>query len=187
MSSSDDFDAARSLQPRYRRRLEKLVGSKLVTFQPSYLRELAELERFYEPPGGRLPVATVDEEPAGVVGVHLLDPGVGELKRLYVDPEARGLGIGRHLLVAAEAAADLGFDVLRLETHAGHMPATVALYRKLGFREAEPYHSVAGVDGVLTMELRLHRLAAWTGPAISKPQPLAGGRVPRRCTPAPRR
>ena len=131
VSSPDDFDAARSLLPRYRRRLEELVGSELATFQPSSLRELVDLEHFHEPPSARLLVATVDGEPAGVVGVHQLDPGVGELKRLYVAPEARGLGIGRNLVVAAEVAADLGFDVLRLENHTGHMPAAVALYRKL--------------------------------------------------------
>ena len=70
------------------------------------------------------------------------------MKRLYVAPATRGLGLGRHLVVAAvEAAADLGFDVLRLETYAGHMPAAVALYRELDFRVTEPYHSVVGVDG----------------------------------------
>jgi GNAT superfamily N-acetyltransferase len=159
--SPDDFDVARSLLARYRRWLEKIVDGDLATVQPSSLRELADLECFYEPPNGRLLVATVDGEPAGVVGVHRWAPGVGELKRLYVVPEARGLKLGRTLAAAAvEAAADLGFDVLRLETHAGHMPAAVALYRKLGFRETEPYHSVVGVEGVLTMELRLRRLAA---------------------------
>jgi hypothetical protein len=40
------------------------------------------------------------------------------------------------------------------------MPAAVALHRELGFRVTEPYHSVVGVDGMLNMELRLHRLAA---------------------------
>lgn len=40
------------------------------------------------------------------------------------------------------------------------MPAAVALYRELGFRETEPYHSVVGVEGVLTMELGLRRLVA---------------------------
>jgi GNAT superfamily N-acetyltransferase len=159
-SSPNDFDAARSLLARYRRWLEELVGGELATVQPSSLRELADLEHFYEPPSGRLLVATFDGKPSGVVGVHRLDPGVGELKRLYVAPEARGLGIGRDLVVTAvEAAFDLGFDILRLETHAGHMPAAVALYRKLDFRETEPYHSVVGVEEVLTMELWIHCLA----------------------------
>ncbi len=64
------------------------------------------------------------------------------------------------MVAAAEAAFDLGFHVLRLETQAGHMPAAVALYRKLGFRETEPYDSVVGVEEVLTMELWLRPLAA---------------------------
>lgn len=62
--------------------------------------------------------------------------------------------------MAIETAADLGFEVRRPETRAGHMPAAVALYRKMGLRETGPYHSVVDVDGVLAMELRLHRLAA---------------------------
>jgi GNAT superfamily N-acetyltransferase len=135
------------------------VGGDLATVQPSSLRELAGLEYFYEPPSGCLLWWPRPRGPAGVGGVHRLDPGVDELKRLYVAPEARGLG--RHPVVAAvEAAADLGFDVLRLETHAGHMPAAVAQYRKLGFRVTEPYHPVVDVDGVLTIEPQLHRLSA---------------------------
>jgi acetyltransferase (GNAT) family protein len=75
---------------------------------------------------------------------------------MYVAPEARGLGVGRALVAAAvEAAADLGFEVLRLETHADIMPVAVKMYRELGFRDAEPYHSVVGVEGLLTMELHL--------------------------------
>ncbi len=65
------------------------------------------------------------------------------------------------MVAAAEAAFDLDFHVLSLETHAGHMPAAVALYRKLCFRETEPYHSVVDVHGVLTMGLwlQLERLS----------------------------
>jgi hypothetical protein len=72
-------------------------------------------------------------------------------------PGACGLGLGRDLV---GAASELGFDILRLKTHAGHMPAAVALYPKLGYRETEPYHSVVGVEEVHTMEMRLRRLAA---------------------------
>lgn len=63
-SSPDDFDVAGALLARYRRWLE-LVGSDLAAVQPSALRELADLECFYEPPTGRLLVATADGEPAG--------------------------------------------------------------------------------------------------------------------------
>lgn len=151
-----DFDAARSVLARQRGWLEGILGGDLDAFQPSAVHEFAEPERFYRPPDGRLLMAEVDGAPVGVVGLHRLGPGVGELKRMYVDPGARGLGIGRALAVAAvEAAAEMGLDLLRLETHAGHMPVAVAMYRELGFREAEPYHSIVGVEGLLTMELRL--------------------------------
>jgi GNAT superfamily N-acetyltransferase len=117
VSSPNGFDVAGTLLARYRGWLEEIMGGDLAAVQPSSLSELDVLEHFYEPTSGCLLVAAVDGEPAGVVGVHRLDPGVGELKRLYVAPEARGLGLGRHLVVAAvEAAADLGFDVLGLET-----------------------------------------------------------------------
>ena len=166
-SSPRDFNAARSILARQREWLEGLLGGDLATYQPSALREMAELERFYEPPNGWLLVAMVGGEPAGIVGVHRRGPGVGELKRMYVAPEARGLGIGRALAEGAiEAACELGLDVLRLETHAGHMPVAVKIYRKLGFREIESYSdSFVAFDGLLTMELRLsgRRRAKSTG------------------------
>jgi putative acetyltransferase len=156
VSSPGDFDAARSILARQREWLEGLLGGSLATFQPSAVREYVELERFYQPPNGRLLVAMAEGEAVGVVGVHRLGPKVAELKRMYVDREARGLGMGRALAVAAvEVAGEMGFDILRLETHPDHMPAAVRLYQDLGFRETEPYYSVVGVEGLLTMELRL--------------------------------
>lgn len=163
-SSPEDFEAARKILSRQRLWLECVLGGDLAAFQHSAAREFTEPELFYGPPGGILLLAMAVGETVGVVGVHRMSPGVGELKRMYTVPEARGFGVGRALALAAfEAAGDLGFDSLRLETHASHMPVAVEMYRKLGFREIEPYHSVVGVDGLLTMELRLqtHRLSAW--------------------------
>jgi GNAT superfamily N-acetyltransferase len=72
-------------------------------------------------------------------GVRALDePGVGEVKRMFVRPAARGRGLGRRLLGELEAAAaDLGHRVLRLDT-AG---------RLRGFYEAAGYRSIPDYNG----------------------------------------
>ena len=65
--------------------------------------------------------------------------GWGEIKRMYVDPSARGLGLGRRMLQALEeAAAAKGLDPLRLETGTRQQEA-VALYRAAGYTERGPF------------------------------------------------
>jgi putative acetyltransferase len=79
----------------------------------------------------------------------------GELKRLFVDTAARGLGLGRRLVAEAETAArDLGLKELRLETGPELMPA-VRLYRSLGYRERGPFGNYADLPCSLFMEKRL--------------------------------
>jgi putative acetyltransferase len=75
--------------------------------------------------------------------VREVGPRVGELKRMYVAPEARGLGIGRALLVRLEAEArTLGLDRLVLETGTRQAEA-LALYRRAGFTDIPPYGEYA--------------------------------------------
>ena len=58
-----------------------------------------------------------------------------EIKRLWVSPDARGLGLGRRLMDAAEEAArSLGIATLRLDTNSA-LPEAAALYRKSGWAE----------------------------------------------------
>ena len=98
--------------------------------------ELATLPGMYAPPRGRLLL----EPGLGCVGLHPLDGRCVELKRLYVRPAARGTGLGRRLAAAAiDAARDLGYERLRLDTVPATMGAAVALYRSLGFAEIAPY------------------------------------------------
>jgi carbonic anhydrase len=99
-------------------------------------RELRDLRIEYGPPHG---AAFLADEGAGFVGVRRFDDGVAELKRMYVQPAARGGGIGRALAVAAvDAAGALGYRRLRLDTLAS-MGAAVALYLDLGFTDIPPY------------------------------------------------
>ncbi len=109
----DGFDPARSVLPD--------VG------------ELAE-------PRGLLLVARMRGEPVGCGGLRLSTGGPPELKRMWVAPAARGLGLGRRLLRELEEQARLrGAGVVRLETNRA-LAEAIALYRSAGYVEVEPFN-----------------------------------------------
>jgi ribosomal protein S18 acetylase RimI-like enzyme len=120
--------------------------------------ELAELPGAYAPPRGRLYLVHVDGAAAGCVGLRPLDSGHdrSEMKRLYLRPSFRGLGLGRRLaeLVIAEARA-IGYRKLVLDTLA-EMKSARALYADLGFREIRAYYDNP-LPGVLYAELDLRK------------------------------
>jgi putative acetyltransferase len=69
----------------------------------------------------------------GCGAIRVLDPMSAEVKRMYVDPEVRGKGVGRAVMSALEAAARrLGVQRLVLETGV-HQVAAIALYERAGF------------------------------------------------------
>src|SRR6476646_2395165 len=75
-----------------------------------------------------------DEEFEPPDGVLLVALGGGEIRRMYVAPEARGAGVGRTVLEALERwAVELGFDTLRLETGDRLLDA-IRLYERAGYR-----------------------------------------------------
>lgn len=90
-------------------------------------------------PRGTFLLARRGGELAGCVGVRLLEPGITELKRMYVAPHERGSGLGARLLDAAEAAGRaLGGRFMRMETRHDLLAAR-ALYAKHGYAEIAPY------------------------------------------------
>jgi GNAT superfamily N-acetyltransferase len=118
-------------------------------------QELAGLPGDYAPPGGRLLLATLEGEPAGCVALHKLDHDICEMKRLYLRPKFRGKGLGGILVQAIFAEArQIGYLRMRLDTVEPVMKDAVAMYRKLGFREIEPYR-VNPMAGTLYLELVL--------------------------------
>jgi putative acetyltransferase len=105
-------------------------------------------------PNAQFLVARLDGKAVGCIAlVDMLR--YGELKRLFVDAAARGLGLGQRLVAEAETAArDVGLKVLRLETGPELVPA-VKLYRRLGYRERGPFGDYADLSCSLFMEKRL--------------------------------
>jgi GNAT superfamily N-acetyltransferase len=104
--------------------------------------ELAGLPGKYAPPAGELLIARVNGEAGGCVALRALDRATLEMKRLYVRPATRGMGLGKRLVEAAiTSARQLGFVELRLDTLAT-MASAQALYRSLGFAEIPPYGDV---------------------------------------------
>ena len=81
------------------------------------------------------------------MGLRALEPGVGELKHLFVSLDARGHGVARALLLSVErVAVELGIRTILLDTAAPLVEAA-ALYRSAGYREVPAYndnpHAVA--------------------------------------------
>lgn len=96
------------------------------------------------PPAGLLLVATLHAEPVGCGALKFHDGEPAEIKRMWVAPTVRGLGLGRRILADLEAhAAASEVRTLRLETNRA-LGEAIGLYRAAGYREvtafnAEPY------------------------------------------------
>ena len=108
-------------------------------FEPS-LSISADAEEL-TPPAGVFVVARVRGRPIAC-GALKFHPGApAELKRMWVAPEARGIGLGRRLLRELERLArDAGVEFLRLETN-GALGEAIGLYRSSGYREVEAFNA----------------------------------------------
>ncbi|MCB9136242.1 MAG: GNAT family N-acetyltransferase [Anaerolineales bacterium] len=84
-------------------------------------------------------VIWVDGEPAGCGGIQFYGEAYGELKRMYVRPQFRGLGLGKKMIEhLEEVACQRGVNVLRLETGTFQHEA-IGLYEKMGFKQISAF------------------------------------------------
>jgi len=139
-ASAADLDLVRALFREYRAGVD--APECFATFE-------SEVEAL---PEGYLAILLVDD--LGCVALREWAPGTAEVKRLYVRPAGRGLGLARKLVEAAlDRARGLGYQALRLDT-LETMHAAIALYRSMGFEAIERYNDTPG-ERTLFFEKRL--------------------------------
>jgi putative acetyltransferase len=116
--------------------------------------EVDSLPGNYAPPLGRLLLAWEGDEAAGCVALRPLEPGICEMKRLYVRPAYRHSGLGHRLAERiVQEARDAGYGKMRLDTLVT-MARARAIYQSLGFRPISPYRPNP-IEGAVFLELTL--------------------------------
>ena len=118
--------------------------------------EVATLPGAYARPKGRLLLARVAGMPAACAALRPLGAGDGEMKRLYVRPQFRGMGLGRALAeIVIDEARSIGYEHVKLDT-LPQMREAQALYGELGFRDVAPYNDNP-IAGTRFLSLALQR------------------------------
>ncbi|HTH85021.1 GNAT family N-acetyltransferase, partial [Mycobacterium sp.] len=92
------------------------------------------------PPAGLLLVASLHGEPVGCGALIFHPDAVGMVKRMWVAPRIRGLGLGRRLLSELEVRARTqGLRLMRLETR-DELSQAIRMYTTSGYREVDPFN-----------------------------------------------
>lgn len=107
-------------------------------------------------PGGAFLIAQQDDRPVGCGALRpMREPGVAEVKRIYVDPELRGQHIGERILAQLEVfALAFGYHTLRLETGT-RQPAAIRLYERIGYVRISCYGSYQDEPESICFEKRI--------------------------------
>ena len=102
--------------------------------------ELKELSQMYAAPTGGIILCKEDENYIACVAIRKIDAETAELKRMYVQSDKQGKGIGKTILTQAiEMARGCGYQRIRLDT-LDHMTAAINLYKHAGFKLIPAYY-----------------------------------------------
>jgi len=140
-----DLDEVRRLLAAYGRHLaSNPAGAADICIQ-DYDLQLASLPGPFASPTGALFLACVDGQPAGTCALKPVHSSPGEraleMKRLWVEPQFRGLGLGRRLIQASiDFALASGCSAIYLDTVPAAMPEANHLYRAMGFAPVDRYN-----------------------------------------------
>jgi len=134
-AASEEIAAVRALMLEY----HALLGVDLCL--QGFEAEVRDLPGSYAPPRGRLLLAIHAGSAVGCVALHEAGWPRAEMKRLFVRPSGRGLGLGRALVSAVLAqAVAIGYTEVVLDTLPS-MAEAQQLYEQFGFRDIPPYRS----------------------------------------------
>ena len=126
-------------------------------FSPERMQQaLDEVSTKFLLPEGLALIARCEGQPVGCVLAYPLEPGIVEMKRLFVLPSARGKGVGGALIETLGAKMTArGCTTIRLDT-AVFLTDAISLYRRMGFVEIAPYTDIpsGAVPTALFMEWR---------------------------------
>ena len=138
--------------PEVRRLIEDL-DAYMIPMYPAESNHLLDIEALRQP-SMRFFAAVVDGETMGCGGCWLR-ADYAEIKRVYVSPAARGLGLAKKLMqVIEDEARTHGMAIARLETGI-HQPEAIGLYRALGYVDCGPFGEYAQDTYSVFMEKRL--------------------------------
>ncbi|CUJ88510.1 N-acetylglutamate synthase [Ruegeria denitrificans] len=156
------FDAVRRLCWEYRDFLLSLDEKsqrivQTIYSQDKYARVMEAIEAEHSPPKGGACLALKGDQPVGCGMFHTIEPGVAEIKRVFVRDSARGTGAGRAIMLSLiQQCREQGFDLIRMDTGKPLQTAT-RLYLSMGFVLRDAYAEIPEIaDGhLLFFEMKL--------------------------------
>ena len=135
-------------------RLMEMSNAYMASLYPAESNHMVDIDAL-EKPTVSFFVARHDGAIVGCCALVEAGDGTAEIKRMFVDPSARGLRIGQMMMDALIARGQgLGLLAIRLETGISQ-PEAIGLYRKAGFAEIEPFEPYKLDPLSMFMELKL--------------------------------